>query len=219
MAAATLPKPSKSARTRGQILEAAERCFAAKGFAGTRLEDVGGEIGIAASAILYHFRGKQDLYRAVIQNLFEGLLERFEDALAGSGRVSQRVERTISIAVRYVAKRPTGAKIALREAMTDDPQLRTELQNHAVPFIALLKRIFNEGQSSGEFRQEGLDPFRFISAIAGTIVFYFAALPTFARTLPYEHLADQQISKLEENLLDITRSLLGVSSAQTEASI
>ena len=53
----TLPasecRPSRAERTRGQILEAA-----------------GQDVGIGRSAVLYHFKDKKLLYRAVLDDLF-----------------------------------------------------------------------------------------------------------------------------------------------------
>ena len=46
-------------RTRSQILVAAARHFAERGFAAARLEDVAGEVGIGRSAVLYHFKDKR----------------------------------------------------------------------------------------------------------------------------------------------------------------
>jgi hypothetical protein len=54
------------------------------------------------------------------------------------------------------------------------------------------------------------DPVHFMSALVGTLVFYVAALPTFAPELPYDHLAPEQMDQLERDALNITRRLLGI---------
>ncbi len=51
--------------TRDRLLDAAERRFAAAGFAATSLRAVTGEAGVNVAAAHYHFGGKRELIRAV----------------------------------------------------------------------------------------------------------------------------------------------------------
>src|ERR671910_3594384 len=52
--------------TKEKILDAAERLFAAHGFAGTSLRSVTKEAGVNLAAVHYHFGNKEDLLRAVL---------------------------------------------------------------------------------------------------------------------------------------------------------
>ena len=71
-ASATRPVAHRSAglETRAEILAAAERHFAEVGFEAARLEDIAADVGIRRAAIFYHFRGKQELYAAVLDGYF-----------------------------------------------------------------------------------------------------------------------------------------------------
>jgi len=210
MSAAAKARVPKSVRTRACILDAAERCFAAAGFARTRLEDIGDEAGMAGTAILYHYKDKREVYRAVLADCFSGLLERLQTRLAGPGTLVERIEAMVSAIVDYTALRPDAARLALREASTDDPELREELRSHCAPFFELLTQVFEEGERTGVIQPIRSDPFHFVSALAGTVVFYVAALPNFAPELPYDHLAADQMKALERDALNITRRLLGI---------
>lgn len=57
------------ADTREKILDAAERLFAAYGFAGTSLRAVTKEAGVNLAAVHYHFGTKEDLLRAVLSRI------------------------------------------------------------------------------------------------------------------------------------------------------
>ena len=59
--------PAKADRTRAAVLDAAERLFARRGYAATRLEDVAEAVGVKRAALFYHFRDKQALYDAIHQ--------------------------------------------------------------------------------------------------------------------------------------------------------
>jgi TetR/AcrR family transcriptional regulator, transcriptional repressor of aconitase len=62
-----MPKVTEAYRTarRDEIVEAALRCFAAKGYQRTSVADIIDESGLSAGAIYGHFRGKKELFAAV----------------------------------------------------------------------------------------------------------------------------------------------------------
>jgi AcrR family transcriptional regulator len=74
----------RSDETRGRLLEVARRLFAERGFAATPTEEVVREAGVTRGALYYHFRDKQDLFRAVVEELQQQIMERIEVAAAGA---------------------------------------------------------------------------------------------------------------------------------------
>lgn len=62
-----MPKVSDAYRTarRDEIIVAALRCFAAKGYQRTSMADIIDESGLSAGAIYGHFTGKKELFAAV----------------------------------------------------------------------------------------------------------------------------------------------------------
>lgn len=71
------PKRSSSG-TREKILIAAVGCFADFGFEGTHFSDITKGCGVGRTAILYHFKNKEVLWRFAV----ESIVERFEAAIA-----------------------------------------------------------------------------------------------------------------------------------------
>jgi AcrR family transcriptional regulator len=55
--------------TKERILDAAERLFAAHGFAGTSLRAITREAGVNLAAVHYHYGTKEDLLRAVLSRI------------------------------------------------------------------------------------------------------------------------------------------------------
>jgi TetR/AcrR family transcriptional regulator, transcriptional repressor of aconitase len=69
---------------RAQILEAARRCFARKGFAETSITDIVAESGLSAGAIYSYFDGKPEIIRAVAETMSGKLLASLDaEALDG----------------------------------------------------------------------------------------------------------------------------------------
>ncbi len=197
-------------QTRGQILEAAALRFAELGFGDTRLEDLGEDVGIGRSAILYHFKDKQLLYRAVLDQIFGGLLGELRAALTATGTLAERLEAAVCAFVDYMGRHPTAARTAMRESVNPDPRLRAEIQAQARPFLSLLEAIFEEGERAGVVRPRRSDPRHYVSIVAGATLFYVAALPTVVGELPYDPLSAEQLEAHKRDVLDVTRRLLGI---------
>ena len=71
----TDPKPARRLRreeqrelTRAQILDAAERIFA-RGFRGASIEAIAEEAGYSHGAIYSNFKGKEDLFLVLVEEL------------------------------------------------------------------------------------------------------------------------------------------------------
>jgi len=69
-------KARQAAGTRAQLLSVGRRLFAERGFAGTSTEDIVTRAGVTRGALYYHFTSKEDLFRAVVAEVEEGLHER-----------------------------------------------------------------------------------------------------------------------------------------------
>jgi AcrR family transcriptional regulator len=63
-----IPRHEKTAATRAAIVDAALDEFAAKGFAGTRLDDVARRAGVAKGTIYVHFRDKESLFEELVRS-------------------------------------------------------------------------------------------------------------------------------------------------------
>ncbi|HSV30617.1 MAG TPA: helix-turn-helix domain-containing protein [Atribacteraceae bacterium] len=68
-----------------RILEAAEKCFAEKGFEGSRVEEIAQKAGVNKALLYYYFKSKEELFRETVRqslltgftlrdNLFTGIL-------------------------------------------------------------------------------------------------------------------------------------------------
>ncbi len=90
-----MSKPAQErrhARAQSEILESAARAFAKKGFHGTSIDDVAREVGISPSSLYRYFKGKEALYRALVDNIAEVILAPFSDPLLPTLPFGQRLE-------------------------------------------------------------------------------------------------------------------------------
>lgn len=72
----------RSAATRRALLDSGRGLFAARGFAGTAREDIVGRAGVTRGALYHHFGGKEQLFRAVFEEMERDVAERIMRAAA-----------------------------------------------------------------------------------------------------------------------------------------
>src|SRR3954452_6730291 len=70
--------------TKRSVLDAAERLFAERGFAGTSLRDIATASGVSHPLIQHHFGTKEGLYAAVLRQCGEDYAARFPDLVGVS---------------------------------------------------------------------------------------------------------------------------------------
>ncbi len=70
------------AERRAAILRGAARAFAATGFADTSMDDVAAACGITRLIVYRHFGSKEELYREILQQVFDQLGEELRSELA-----------------------------------------------------------------------------------------------------------------------------------------
>jgi AcrR family transcriptional regulator len=91
------PRPRRNNETnrREELLRVSARLFREKGFDGTSIRDISGAAGMHSGSPFYHFKTKQDILVAVMeQGLAEGL-QKLEDAQAGGATAEDKLVRMI----------------------------------------------------------------------------------------------------------------------------
>lgn len=104
-----------------RILAAAEREFAALGYAPARLADIAALAGIRRPSLLYHFASKELLYRAVVERAFDQLGAALMRSMAEAGEFEARLDAVVGTFAGFLDERPTLAPIIVRE-LIDGPE-------------------------------------------------------------------------------------------------
>ena len=207
---AALELTPKAERTRAAILAAAEGLFAQHGFRGTRLEDVAIAVGIRRASIVYYFRGKAELYDAVLGDALGGLLDQLREALVADGPVGDRIEAAVSVWVEYLGGRPNLARLLLRDAVEAEPGTAPGVVVHTKPFRALAQSMVDQAGAGGESPSaSGVDAAHLASAIAGATLFFLGAMPALVPDLAFDPSSPEHLEAHRQELLRITRRLLG----------
>ncbi|WP_214326371.1 TetR/AcrR family transcriptional regulator [Nonomuraea sediminis] len=121
----------RRAERREQILGAATRAFASRGYAATSLDDVAAEAGISRVILYRHFESKNELYRAILERACTLLAER-----VGSAGYS---DRTIPALVRAAGEDPDGFRLLFRYAARE-PEFRDFVDVFTTESIEIARR-------------------------------------------------------------------------------
>lgn len=201
---------ARGEQKRAVILGAAERLFASRGFAATRLEDVAEEVGLTRAALFYHFRDKQALYDAMIADAFAPMAGQLDAILADErGTIAERLEQSVEAWVDAIVNRPTLARLILRFVADAAEQPTQRIFFDHDDITQKFWALFEQGRASGELEPLHDNPFHAASAVIGTTVFYVAALSALVPGL-IEPLAPEHIAAHKNEALHSTRRLLGI---------
>jgi AcrR family transcriptional regulator len=173
--------------SRDQILDAAERLFAARGFARTTIKDIGREAGVNSALLYYYFADKDQLYREVLRRFVTRLIARTAGALTAAGPPDARLRAFVTAQAETLAANPDFPRLMVRELAESDGAHAVE-QFHLLASTTFrrLCELIEEGQRDGLFRKD-LDPrFAAISTVSQVVYFYIArpAIRVLLRTGP-----------------------------------
>jgi TetR/AcrR family transcriptional regulator len=210
------PRPvsrrSRGLQTRCEIVAAAERHFAEHGFEATRLDDIAAAVGIRRAAIFYHFGDKQELYAAVLDAIFGD----WTAALPRAGSAAARLEAALLGWIDYVARRPSVARLILREAANSQPGVVSTFVRAGSAPVEWFRAAIEEGVASGELNPL-IEPHRFTSLMGAITVFHFAAMPWLSLDKPFDPWGASELEKHKREILLVARGMLGIEAPRAGA--
>ena len=184
-----------------EILRAALSCFAEKGFAATRMDDVATRAGITKGTIYLYFKSKAALFKALARQEIGAQLKEVEKGLAKFEGSSAELLRMVLTMIGHVVCTSDG--VALPKVMLAEvgrfPELaefwRREIIDQG---LALFEYIIRRGIARGEFRDIAPEhAARLCVAPLLIVAFWRTVFGRFDKT-PYDHqgLIDAHIETL-----------------------
>jgi AcrR family transcriptional regulator len=94
--AAGTKKQQQAAATRRKLLAVARRLFASRGYAGTSIEDITARAKVTRGALYHHFGGKEEIFRAVYEQIGQEIVERSGAASIAEPRADRRLSAGVN---------------------------------------------------------------------------------------------------------------------------
>jgi AcrR family transcriptional regulator len=180
-----MPAP-QDPQTRDTILAAATDLFAAQGFSGTTIKEIGAKAKVNSALLYYYFEDKEGLYRAVLNHLVGRLSQQIGGALAHAPTPEEGVRAFVAIQAERFLTNQAFPRLILRE-LFDHGAVRLETPMHAVVANAFrpLAELIVAGQQSGAFRRD-LDPRFAVLSTVSQIAYFTLAQPLVATLMGHE---------------------------------
>ena len=139
---ASASEPSRQPRAearRGELLSAAARLFAERGYAAAGMDEIARAAGTSKGGLYFHFPTKQALLAAVVGRAASLLRERVATAMdeAGGDPVA-RSEAALAALFRTLARRRALGRVLAAEAAAAGPELRGRIERIEDEFTALI---------------------------------------------------------------------------------
>jgi AcrR family transcriptional regulator len=144
----------KAARP-GEIATAALACFAERGFAATRLDDIAARAGITRGTLYLYFDSKEELFKAVVRQSISPVLTRVGAIIAASTAPTPVLLRQVGLAIpQAILDTQVSAlpKLVLSEASNFPEIARFYLSEVVRPAKSLIAGLVRRGIAQGEFR-------------------------------------------------------------------
>jgi TetR/AcrR family transcriptional regulator len=163
-----------------RILQAALREFAQKGIDGARVDEIARLSGANKNMIYHHFKSKENLFKAVLESVYENVRARQQDLslrdLDPTAAMRRLVEHTADIWIEV----PEFNRLLASENLHQAKHVRRskKIQNMYPPLIATLRDILDRGAKAGVFRK-GIDPVDLYISVTSLSAHYVAHHFTF----------------------------------------
>lgn len=142
---------------RKQILKAAVRVFAEKGYHGCRISDVAEEAGVAYGLVYHYYGNKDGLLAAVFDTNWAFFAKATEEIVATDEAMHEKLSQIIELAFSAFEMAPLVVKVLVLE-FGRHARLGEALENPKVAGVfKSIARIFDEGRKHGELH-ENIDP-------------------------------------------------------------
>jgi TetR/AcrR family transcriptional regulator, fatty acid metabolism regulator protein len=145
-------KSSAAEDKRRQLLDAAVRVFARKGFHASRVGDIAEEAGVAHGLLYHYFDSKDQVLEAVFHENWSVLVARVQAVEETDEPAVDQLRHIAAIVLRTWLHLPDVVRVVVRE-FGRSPEVSARLGELAQP-IQSIERVIARGVERGEFRSD-----------------------------------------------------------------
>ena len=190
--------------TRNNILKVAMREFADKGLAGARIDEIAEKTNSSKRMIYYYFGGKDELYRAVLEQAYGAIREREEAANFEAQPADAALRAHIEHTFDYHAAHPEFARLVMNENIHHAEHLKhvPGIKERNKRVIASLQTIIDKGVAAKMFRAD-IDPVDLHMSISALCFFNVSNRYTFSTIFNRDIGAPKAMAKRREQVVEM----------------
>ncbi|MFT6773546.1 MAG: TetR/AcrR family transcriptional regulator [Paracoccaceae bacterium] len=172
----TEPRAAKTRRrTRIQreneerILSAALEVFSTHGFRGATLDMIADGAGMSKPNLLYYFRGKDDIFTALLEQLLTNWLDPLHE-LSAAGDPMREIRGYVRRKLALARERPRESRLFANEIMQGAPRIAAVLRGELKELVDDKASVIRAWIAQGKIRK--VDPYHLIFSIWATTQHY-----------------------------------------------
>ena len=143
-----MPRPKSDIEPR--IVHAARRRFLADGVDGASLRRIGRDAGTSIGMIYYYFPTKDDLFLAVVEEIYEKVLADWEVVLSADTPFEERIRNVYRRIGAMSDEELEVFRLVVREALVSSSRLDRLVERFKRGHIALMLQAVLQGLSAGK---------------------------------------------------------------------
>ncbi len=153
-------------RRQSEILDAAAKIFAERGYYGASTQDIADVLGIRQASLYYYFPSKEIALELVCMKGVEGFFEAASEVASNKISASEKVRGLVAAHLAPLLDRADFVKTFLNERQYLPPASRRKVGKLSRAYEKVIEKVIAEGIANGEFRKE-LDPRLMTLALLG----------------------------------------------------
>jgi AcrR family transcriptional regulator len=159
---------------REEILSAAEKVFAAKGFFPTTMSEIAETAEFGTGTLYKYFKSKEDLYFTLIDEKTDEINRLVKSELLQKTSAIERIKKVLGLQLEFIERNRDFFRIYTSEGSRFEWTVKDELgkgiHKKMVTYIHILAEVMNQGIEGGEFR--ALNPMDLAHALVGIVNSY-----------------------------------------------
>ena len=149
-----------------RIIKAAEKIFAKNGFRGSTTADIASEAGLPKANIHYYFRTKEELYRAVLDEIVDLWVSSFRE-IKHEDDPASTLSDYIRAKMELSQHRPYASRVFANELIRGAPRMKDYLQGELKDWVESKAGIMDQWIAEG----------RMAPVNTRTLIFHIWAMP------------------------------------------
>ena len=137
--------------TRDRILAAAVDLFSERSFDGATTREIAERAGVTQPLVSYHYKSKDELWRAAVDSLFDALRAAAAERMHGLRGVDEVTVAKLRVRefITFSARNPELHRIITQESKADGPRMDYLVERHVRPLyestVELFERLARDG--------------------------------------------------------------------------
>ncbi|MEI7672772.1 MAG: TetR/AcrR family transcriptional regulator [Deltaproteobacteria bacterium] len=156
---------------RAEILEQAEKIFAAKGFHNTTVAEIAGSSGFAIGTLYQFFESKEQLYTVMLTEKLNMMYASIRESVAPEADTIRKIERLVASQFGFVEDNAEFCSIFIRGDHLSLPEgsaaLRKRMVTDYAVHVSFTEGVLREGICAGVLKE--MDPRMMAAALTGII--------------------------------------------------